>query len=322
MRLQQSGYSKVTEETCLRWILRQTRFRGKRHPGEPGRGEALALLDHLAVERRVAASTHNQALSAVLFLYREVPRQGIGLGPEAFAKKLRKLPGVVTRDEGRAVITRPSGVYALMGCLRYGSGRKPGECVGLRARDVDSGRRQILVRGSRRGKDHVTVMPEAVVRPMVVQLQELTRVQGEDRWLGFGTVELLPGLGRHLGDREGGLRWQWLSLASRNSTDPRSGVRCRYRLEPTALNKAMRTAAHESSGLKRESCPTPRHRFAMHLLEAGADVRNVRTLLGHRQLPRDVGSRRQPVTVGLLMVSAHGLLGPTGIEPATIPRII
>lgn len=279
--LRRMQYSPITEETYVRWILRYIRFHGVRHPATMGRDEVRGFLEHLAVTLTVASATQNQALSALLFLYREVLGMDIGGGQGLFARKAHTLPVVLTRNEARAVIEGLRGSYGLMGRLIYGSGLQLSECIGLRVRDVDLVEHQILVRDARGQVHHATVLPESVAGKLMVQVEEVARTHGEDLRAGFGTASLPAGFGSRARVAERELGWQWLFPASRISTDPASGVRRRFHIDPSAVQKAMRKAASNANLTKRASCQTLRHSFAVHLLEAGANVRTVQTLLGH-----------------------------------------
>ncbi|GMV43989.1 MAG: hypothetical protein AMXMBFR64_57050 [Myxococcales bacterium] len=282
--LRAKEYSATTEDTYVRWILRFIRFHGIRHPATMGKAEVLAWIEYLAIERTVASSTQNQALCAVLFLYREVLGIDLGLDSTAFAKKARNLPVVLTRDEVFAVIERLPKAYGLMGRLIYGAGLHLAECVGLRVRDLDFAQRQTMVRDERGEVHHATLLPDALVGPLTTQIEEVARIHGDDLRAGFGTAPLPRSFGGRRGDEERKLGWQWLFPASRISVDPASGVRRRWHIDPSAMQRAARKAVIDAAIPKRASCLTLRHSFAAHLIEGGSNVRTVQTLLGHQSV--------------------------------------
>ncbi|HZI20050.1 MAG TPA: integron integrase [Pyrinomonadaceae bacterium] len=275
-------YSIRTEEAYVRWIREYIIFFGKRHPDEMGAGEVSAFVSHLAVRRDVAASTQNQALSALLFLYREVlGRQVEWVDEVVRAKRPRRLPVVFTREEVRAVLGHLRPEAWLMASLLYGSGLRLMECVRLRVKDVDAARLQLVVRDGKGGKDRVTVLPPSLVEPLGRQLERVRALHEMDVREGFGRVHLPHALARKYANAARELCWQYVFPARRRSLDPRTGEERRHHLAETALQKALREAVRRAGVTKPGSCHTLRHSFATHLLEDGYDIRTIQELLGH-----------------------------------------
>jgi integron integrase len=275
-------YSIRTEEAYLRWAREYILFFDKRHPAELGAKEISSFLSHLATQRKVAASTQNQALSALLFLYREVLGSPVEWVEDVErVKKPRRLPVVFTRDEARAVLAHLRGDKWLMASLLYGSGLRLMECVRLRVKDLDFARRQLVVREGKGGKDRVTILPAPLAEPLRRQLVRAKALHELDLREGFGRVHLPHALARKYpnADREWG--WQYVFPASRRSCDPRSGLERRHHVAETALQKAVKAAVRAGGVTKPGSCHTFRHSFATHLLEAGYDIRTIQELLGH-----------------------------------------
>lgn len=275
-------YSIRTEEVYLQWVRRFILFNGKRHPVEMGAPELEAFLTYLAVERNVAASTQNQALSAVLFLYREV--LGIDLpwlDGVTRAKKPQRLPVVLTPEEVRLVLAQLEGTLALMANLLYGSGMRLMECVRLRVKDVDFARREILVREAKGRKDRVTMLPQSLVEPLQKHLQRVADLHKEDLAKGLGEVWLPHALAvkKPSAPKEWG--WQYVFPARKLSLDPRSGVRRRHHLDEKSLQRCIKVALARAGIVKPATTHTLRHSFATHLLENGYDIRTVQELLGH-----------------------------------------
>ena len=283
--LRRKHYSYRTEQAYIHWIKRYILFHNKRHPKEMGGPEIEAFLTHLAVEENVAASTQNQALSALLFLYREVLRREIDVPIEAVrAKKPKRLPTVLTREEVRRVFAHLSGVHLLMAQLLYGSGLRLMECLRLRVKDVEFARHQIVVRDGKGHKDRITVLPEVIVEPLRRHLQRVQDIHKRDLARGFGAVHLPNALARKYPNAEREWAWQWVFPSTRLSVDPRSGVVRRHHADPSGLQKAVRRAARAAGISKRVTPHTFRHSFATHLLEAGYDIRTVQELLGHKDV--------------------------------------
>jgi integron integrase len=275
-------YSIRTERAYVDWIKRFILFHGKRHPVEMGADEIRRFLSHLATDRAVAASTQNQALSALLFLYRDV--LGVELpyveGIER-AKRPSRVPVVLTREEAEHVLSRMSSAYRLMAGLLYGSGLRLMECVRLRVKDIDFGYRQVTVRDGKGEKDRRTVLPESLAGPLGRHLERVRLTHDEDLRAGYGRVYLPYALERKYQNAAAEWVWQWAFPASKLSRDPRSGEVRRHHASEDMLQSAVKKAAGAAGVEKRVSCHTFRHSFATHLLESGYDIRTVQELLGH-----------------------------------------
>ncbi|HQE93532.1 MAG TPA: integron integrase [Anaerolineae bacterium] len=274
-------YSIRTEEAYTAWIRRFILFHHKRHPREMGAAEINAFLTHLAVEQNVAASTQNQALAALLFLYREVLHQDLGPVEPVRAQKPQRLPVVLTREEVRQVFAQMSGLHLLMAQLLYGTGIRLMECVRLRVKDVDFARREIFIRDGKGEKDRVTMLPESLIAPLQEHLKQVQALHQRDLAAGYGAVYLPYALERKCPNAAREWGWQYVFPATQLSVDPRSGVTRRHHLDESVLQKAVRAAVQKTGIAKPASCHTFRHSFATHLLESGQDIRTVQELLGH-----------------------------------------
>ncbi len=281
-QLRVKHYSLRTETQYIQWIRRFILFHGKRHPRELGAAEVEAFLTHLATDGNVAASTQNQALSALLFMYREVLGMDLPwLGNVVRAKRPKKLPVVLTRREIKAVLDRMSGIYGLMAALLYGTGMRLMECVRLRVKDVDFVRGEILVRDGKGGKDRVTMLPQSVAPELEAHLRKRRAVFDEDKAKGKGAVYLPDALDRKYPNAPEEWGWQYIFASGSYSVDPRSGKERRHHLDEKLLQRAMKRAVSEAAIAKPATPHTLRHSFATHLLESGYDIRTVQELLGH-----------------------------------------
>jgi integron integrase len=278
-------YSIHTEAAYLNWIKRFILFHHKRHPQEMGGPEIQAFLTHLAVNEHIAASTQNQALSALLFLYRAVLRQELDypLDPVR-AKKPQRLPTVLTKAETLKVIRHLSGDHQLMAKLLYGSGLRLMECLRLRVQDIDFQQHQLLVRAGKGDKDRLTMLPDSLILPLQAHLALVKTLHQDDLAEGYGAVYLPFALDRKYPNANREWVWQYVFPADKRSTDPRTGLIGRHHVDPSSLQKAVRRAAQAAGLSKRVSCHTFRHCFATHLLEAGYDIRTVQELLGHKDV--------------------------------------
>jgi len=277
-------YSYRTEEAYVNWVRRFIIFHDKRHPAEMGAPEIQTFLAHLAQEGNVSASTQNQALSALLFLYREVLHREIDFVSLPTAKRPKRLPTVLTRDEVRRLLDCLDGVYKLMAQLLYGSGLRLMECVRLRIQDLDFEYRTITVRDGKGEKDRIVPLPETVIPELHRQIERVRLIHEEDLAAGYGEVYLPDALERKYPNAAREFIWQYLFPASKRSLDPRSGKERRHHIDPSALQRAVRQAAHKAAIAKRVTCHTLRHSFATHLLQAGYDIRTVQELLGHKDV--------------------------------------
>ena len=275
-------YSLRTENAYVGWARRYILFHDKRHPEELGPDHVNRFLTHLAVQRKVAASTQNQALSALLFLYGEVLRMPLpALGELVRAKKPHRLPTVLTRDEVKRVITRLDGPVKIAATLLYGAGLRLLEVLRLRVKDVDFGLSQLVVRDGKGQKDRVTMLPEGVRGALALHLSEVRRLHARDLAEGFGHVLLPDALARKDRGAADLWGWQWVFPAASRSRDPRSGIERRHHLHETVLQRAVHNAVLAAGLSKPASCHTLRHSFATHLLEDGYDIRTIQELLGH-----------------------------------------
>jgi integron integrase len=274
-----------TEKAYLGWIRRYVRFHGTRHPRELGAEQVREFLSHLAIEGNVAASTQNQALSALLFLYRTVLDLPLpDLDGVERARKPARLPVVLSREEVRAVLAELHGMHALIANLLYGAGLRLLEALRLRVKDVDFDLHTLLVREGKGSKDRITLLPDALIPDLRAQLERVRATHERDLAAGHGAVYLPHALARKYPAAERAFEWQYVFPAARLSVDPRSGEVRRHHLSPAAMQKAMTSAVRRARLSKRASCHTLRHSFATHLLDAGYDIRTVQELLGHQDV--------------------------------------
>ncbi len=283
--IQVRHYSSRTEQAYIGWIKRFIFFHGKRHPAEMGEVEITQFLSNLATNRGVSASTQNQALSALLFLYRDVLHEKIGwLDQVVRAKGPRRLPVVLTKSEVMAILNHMEGTKWLMAGLLYGSGLRLLECLRLRVKDVDLSRNEIVVRGGKGDKDRRTMLAEMVRRPLARHLEKLRGRYERDRDGGVGRVTLPAALERKYPNASREWAWWYLFPASTLWRDPRTGLLRRHHIHESALQRSVREAVRRAGITKPASCHTFRHSFATHLLEGGYDIRTVQELLGHRDV--------------------------------------
>lgn len=277
--------SRYTEKAYVGWIRRFILFHAKRHPADMGPAEITAFLSSLAVERHVSASTQNQALSALLFLYRVVLGTDVPwLDDLVRAKRPPRLPTVLSRDEVHAVLGSLSGMPRLMVTLLYGAGLRLIECARLRVKDVDFERGQILVRAGKGNRDRATMLPVSLRDHLATHLRRVERLHARDVRRGAGWVEMPNALARKYPNAARSLEWQWVFPATRYYRDRATGELRRHHFHETAVQRAVRDAARLASVTKRVTCHTFRHSFATHLLEDGYDIRTVQTLLGHQDV--------------------------------------
>ena len=244
--------------------------------------EINAFPTHLAVKESVSASTQNQALSALLFLYRHVIRREIGdLGEVIRTRKPTRLPVVITRDEVKSVLAKLSGDKCLMASLMYGAGLRLMECLRLRAQDIDFSRNEILVRDGKGAKDRITMLPESLKTRVSDHLQKVKATHERDLDDGWGRVQMPNALDRKYPNAAKDWRWQWVFPQENRWINRQTGEQGRHHLDASLIQKAVRDAVTKAGLVKRASCHTFRHSFATHLLEDGYDIRTVQELLGH-----------------------------------------
>ena len=304
-RIRVKHYSIRTETQYVQWIKRFILFHRKRHPIEMGAAEVEAFLSHLAVEGKVSASTQNQALSALLFLYKEVLLIDLPwLDNVVRAKRPQRLPCVLTRTEVRSVLTRMSGNYGLMANLLYGTGMRLMECVRLRVKDVDFERGEILIRDGKGAKDRVTMLPESLKDSLLAHLHLRRTLFDNDTRLGKASVYLPDALERKYPNAATEWVWQYIFPSGSFSVDPRSGVERRHHIDEKLLQRAMKKAV-QASGITKLATPhTLRHSFATHLLDSGYDIRTVQELLGHSDVSTTM------IYTHVLNKGGHGVRSP------------
>jgi len=283
--IRKKHYSIRTEQAYVQWIRRFILFHGKRHPKDMGEKEISQYISHLATHGKVAASTQNQALNALVFLYKHVLQMELGdFGHMERAKRPKRLPTVLNKEEVARVLTAISGTYGLMAKIIYGCGLRLMECVRLRVKDVDFERNQITVRDGKGMKDRTTMLPEQLKSFLSEHLRRVKILHEKDLKNGLGQVYMPFALERKYPKAAREWGWQYAFPSERITADPRSGKMRRHHISESGLQKAVRTAARTAGILKPVSPHTLRHSFATQLLEANYDIRTVQELLGHKDV--------------------------------------
>jgi len=298
-------YSPRTEEAYVFWVRRFILFHGKRHPSTMAAAEVNQFLTHLAVERCVSGPTQNQALSALLFLYRAVLGEPLPWIEDLVrAQRPVRVPVVLTVDEVRSVLEKIRGVPHLVALLLYGSGLRLLEALTLRVKDLDFERNEMVVRDPKGRHDRRTMLPRNAEALLHDHLLKVKGVHDDDLARGFGRVWLPTALERKLPSAAGEWRWQWIFPATRRWREEESGKEFRHHLDETVVQRAVRAAANGAGMVKRVTCHTFRHSFATHLLERGHDIRTVQELLGHRDVSTTM------IYTHVLQIGARGVRSP------------
>jgi len=283
--IQTRHYSRRTEKSYVSWILKYIYFHNKTHPAKMGENEINQFLTYLATDKHVSASTQNQALSAILFLYKWVLNRELGdFGHVIRAKKTRKIPVVFTRSEVRAIINCMTGTNKLMVMLLYGSGLRLMECLRLRIKDLDFGNTQLVIRDGKGEKDRVTLLATNIVPQLKRHLKQVRKTHNSDLEMGYGKVSLPYALERKYPNASSEWHWQYVFPSLKLSKDPLSGKTKRHHLHESVLQRAVKAAVKKAGICKHGGCHTFRHSFATHLLEDGYDIRTIQDLLGHKSL--------------------------------------
>jgi len=278
-------YAYSTEKNYVQWIRRFILFHNKRHPKEMAEYEVEAFLTHLAVNEHVSASTQNQALCALIFLYRYVLKEPLAETIDAArAKRSQHLPTVLTPDEVSRLLQQMSGIQQLFAKLLYGSGMRLTEGLRLRVKDLDFGHSQITVRETKGRRDRTTVLPQIITPLLQAHLVQVQQIHQDDLRQGYGEVYLSNALERKYPQANRNWIWQYVFPASKRSLDPRSNKIRRHHLDESVMRKAVKKAARKACIDKKVSCHTLRHSFATHLLQNGYDIRTVQELLGHKDV--------------------------------------
>lgn len=278
-------YSLRTEQSYIQWVRRFIFFHNKRHPKDMGEIEISLFLTNLAVERKVAASTQNQALSALLFLYKHVLNQKLEwLDNVVRAKQPKRLPVVLTQNEITDILGQLKGIDGLIAKLIYGTGMRKMECLRLRVTDIDFEYKQIHVRSGKGNKDRVALLPVSIISQLQSQLEDTEALHKRDIKEGYGEVELPYALERKYPNAGWEWRWQYVFPSTRRSVDPRTGVIRRHHWYDTNVSRALKQTVYTLGIHKRVGVHILRHSFATHLLENGYDIRTVQELLGHKDV--------------------------------------
>ncbi|MBS0200593.1 MAG: integron integrase [Proteobacteria bacterium] len=308
-RVRRLNYSKRTEQAYVGWIRRFIFAHGMRHPRHLGEREVENFLTVLANSAQVSAGTQNQALSALLFLYREILKIDLPwMDNVVRAKRSRRIPVVLSPDEVRRLLAMMDGQAWLMAALLYGTGMRLMECARLRVKDVDFARNEIVVRDGKGAKDRRVPLPRRLVEHLHAAIERTRLLHQHDIARGLGRVWLPAALARKYMNADLEFGWQYVFPASKISDDPDAGVTRRHHIDEASLQRAVKTARAKAGILKPATCHTLRHSFATHLLEAGHDIRTVQELLGHK----DVATTQ--IYTHVLGRGAGGILSPLDRE--------
>jgi integron integrase len=302
-------FSIRTEKSYLYYIHDFILFHNKQHPKDMGVAEIRAYLAHLAIHKNVAASTQNVALSALLFLYKQVLFIDLPyIDNIERARRPARLPVVFTQNEVNSILVRMEGIHHLMASLLYGSGLRLTECLSLRVKDIDFGYRQINVRDGKGFKDRQTMLPLSLIEALQLQLQFAKKLHQKDLSEGLGEVFLPNALEKKYLNLNREWSWQYLFPASNLSVDPRSGIRRRHHILERPLQRAVKIAIKSAGITKHGSCHTFRHSFATHLLQNGYDIRTVQELLGHKDVKTTM------IYTHVLNKGGKGVLSPLDVS--------
>ena len=283
--LRSRHYSRRTEQSYCHWVKRFIFFHHVRHPADMAEPEINAFLTHLAIKERVSASTQNQALSALLFLYRHVLSREIGdLGEVIRARRPKWLPVVLTREEVKTVLGHLAGDKRLMASLMYGAGLRLMECLRLRVQDIDFARNEIIVRDGKGAKDRVTMLPESLKATLQEHLRVVKTIHEQDLTDGWGRVQMPHALDRKYPGAPAEWRWQWVFPQENRWRNASTREEGRHHIDESLVQRAVKDAVRSAGIVKRATCHTFRHSFATHVLEAGYDMRTVQELLGHQDV--------------------------------------
>jgi integron integrase len=283
--IRKKHYSIRTEQVYVDWVRRYILFHKKHHPKDMGEKEIAQFISHLATDRKVASSTQNQALNAIVFLYKRVLNIELGdFGHMERAKKPQRLPTVMARKEVNQVLFSMSGINQLMAKLLYGCGLRIMECVRMRVKDIDFEQNHIIVRDGKGMKDRSTILPEQLKSLLLEHLEGVRIMHKQDLKKGFGEVYLPFALERKYPNAAREWGWQYVFPSEKISKDPRNGKMRRHHVSESALQRAVQKAARKADLTKHVSPHTFRHSFATHLLEGGYDIRTVQELLGHKDV--------------------------------------
>ncbi len=284
-RIRTKHYSIRTESAYSYWVKYYVKFHNYKHPSEMSATEVQQFLNHLAVNEKVSASTQNQALNAINFLYKEVFNQPFGkMDNITWAKKPQRLPVVLSAEEVMTLISKMEGNFRLMAEILYGAGLRLMECMRLRVKDIDFALNQIVVRSGKGEKDRLTVLPEKIHQCLKNQIAIVINQHEQDLRDGYGRVYLPYALSKKYPNADKELGWQYLFPAAKISVDPRSGIKRRHHISEDILQKRVKQAAFKSGITKQVSCHVLRHSFATHILQNGYDIRTVQELLGHNDV--------------------------------------
>jgi len=303
--LRSRHYSPKTVKAYTHWVERYLQFHAATHPRFLRETAVNEFLTHLAVKEKVAASTQNQALAALLFFYQHVLDQPLDrIEGVVRARRPTRLPVVMTRAEVRRVIGALHGVPQLVCMLLYGTGMRLNEGLSVRVKDLDFDRREIIVRDGKGARDRVTMLPQSLIDPLSGHLRDVRRKHGRDLAAGLGRVPMPTALARKYPNDDRRWIWQWVFPAASHYTDRETGIRHRYHLHETVIQKAVRAAVINADIGKHATAHTFRHSFATHLLEDGYDIRTVQELLGHKDV------RTTQIYTHVLNRGGHGVRSP------------
>ncbi len=299
-------YSIRTEQAYVAWAKRFILFNNKRHPSEMAEPEVSNYLSYLAIQKNVAASTQNQALNAIAFMYKHVIKIPLGKLDSIRAKKPERLPIILTQNEVRELFKALEMTHFLPVALLYGSGLRLMECIRLRVKDLDFEHCAVTVRNGKGGKDRVTTLAQELIIPLERHLCHVKNIHKKDIMDGYGDVYLPHALSRKYPNAGKEWAWQYIFPSSRRSEDPRSGIIRRHHLNESSIQKAVKGAVRKAEINKPASCHTLRHSFATHLLERGMDIRTVQEQLGHKDL------RTTQIYTHVIQRGGNAVLSPLG----------